>query len=77
MAVDVQRRTRHGTQTHGANGAEEEPIARGDTRGRVAVSFFVHVFDHYFYFPAELVGGFTLSGLVDKPWSQVSLRRCE
>ena len=25
-----------------------------------------------FYFPAQLVGGFTLSDLVDKPWSQVS-----
>ena len=27
---------------------------------------------HYFYFPAQLVGGFTLSDLLDKPWSQVS-----
>ena len=28
--------------------------------------------DHHFYFPAHLVGGFTLSDLLDKPWSQVS-----
>ena len=27
---------------------------------------------HHFYFPAQLVGGFTLSDLLDKPWSQVS-----
>ena len=27
---------------------------------------------HRFHFPAQLVGGFTLSGLLlDKPWSQV------
>ena len=32
-------------------------------------SFFFH---HHFYFPAQLVGGFTLSDLLDKPWSQVS-----
>ena len=28
--------------------------------------------NHHFYFPAQLVGGFTLSDLLDKPWSQVS-----
>ena len=28
-------------------------------------------FHHHFYFPAQLVG-FTLSDLLDKPWSQVS-----
>ena len=27
--------------------------------------------DHRFYFPAQLVGSFTPSDLVDKPWSQV------
>ena len=27
---------------------------------------------HHFYFPAQLVGDFTLSDLRDKPWSQVS-----
>ena len=32
----------------------------------------VVVVDHHFYFPAQLVGGFTLSDLLDKPWSQVS-----
>ena len=31
--------------------------------------FFVR---HHFYFPAPLVGGFTLSVLLDKPWSQVA-----
>ena len=29
-------------------------------------------FNHQFHFPAQLVGGFTLSELLDKPWSQVS-----
>ena len=29
-------------------------------------------FYHHFYFPAQLVGGFTLSDLLGKPWSQVS-----
>ena len=28
----------------------------------------------YFYFPALLVGGFTLCDLLDKPWLQVSCR---
>ena len=28
-------------------------------------------FDH-FYFPSQLVGGYTLSNLLDKPWSEVS-----
>ena len=28
--------------------------------------------EHHFYLPAQLVGGFTLSHLLDKPWSQVS-----
>ena len=36
------------------------------------VIFFVFLFSHHFYFPAQLVGGFTLSDLLDKPWSQVS-----
>ena len=44
------------------------------TPAAVSVSFFflVVVVDHHFYFPAQLVGGFTLSDLMDKPWSQVS-----
>ena len=33
--------------------------------------YFVY-FDHKFHFPAQLVGGFTLSDFLDKPWSQVS-----
>ena len=28
------------------------------------------VFFRHFYFPAQLVGGFTLSDLLDNPWSQ-------
>ena len=32
---------------------------------------FFFVFDHHFFFPAQLFGGFTLSDLLDKPWSQV------
>ena len=36
--------------------------------------FFVFCFFlyHQFYFPAQLVRGFTLSDLLDKPWSRVS-----
>ena len=34
-------------------------------------SFIFYYYDH-FYFPAQLVGGFTLSNLLDKPWAQVS-----
>ena len=34
--------------------------------------FFCFFFNHHFYFPAQLVGGFTLNDLLDKPWSQVS-----
>ena len=34
--------------------------------------FFLFFFDGHFYLPAQLVGGFTLSDLLDKPWSQVS-----
>ena len=33
--------------------------------------FFFLVFNHHFYFPSQLVGVFTLSDLLDKPWSQV------
>ena len=31
----------------------------------------LHV-NHHFYLPAQLVGGFALSDLLEKPWSQVS-----
>ena len=34
--------------------------------------FFSSFFSHHFCFPAQLVGGFPLSDLLDKPWSQVS-----
>ena len=34
-------------------------------------SFFFWWGGHHFYFPAQLVRGFTLSDLLDKPWSQV------
>ena len=35
------------------------------------VFFFCFCFNHHFYFAAQLLG-FTLSDLLDKPWSQVS-----
>ena len=42
-------------------------------KGRVRILSFIFLFfHHYFYFPGQLVGGFTLSDLLDKPWSQVS-----
>ena len=34
--------------------------------------FLFFSFDLHFYFRAQLVGGFTLRGLLDEPWSQVS-----
>ena len=34
------------------------------------IHYIIYIYDH-FYFPAQLVG-FTLSDLLDKPWSQVS-----
>ena len=34
--------------------------------------FLFFVYFHHFYFPSQLVGGFTLSDLLDRPWSQVS-----
>ena len=34
--------------------------------------FFFYFFSRHDYFPAQLVGGFTLSNLLDKSWSQVS-----
>ena len=40
----------------------------------VQSSHFYHFFNvNHFYFPAQLVGGFTLSDLLDKPWSQVGV----
>ena len=33
---------------------------------------YINIVDHHFYLPVQLVGGFTLSDLLDKPWSQVS-----
>ena len=35
-------------------------------------AIFIFIFFNHFYFPAFLVGGFTLNELLDKPWSQVS-----
>ena len=41
---------------------------------KIVISYvsFLFFFSHHFFFPAQLVGGFTLSDLLDKPWSQVS-----
>ena len=44
-------------------------IEKPSTRGIV---LFFFCFNNHFYFRAQLVGGFTLSDLLDKPWSQVS-----
>ena len=38
----------------------------------IFIFIFIYFFNDHFYFPAQLVGGFTLSDLLDKPWSQVS-----
>ena len=35
--------------------------------------FLIFFFPDHFYFPAQLVGGFTLSDLLEKPWSQVGV----
>ena len=44
---------------------------QGATSTYCFFAFFLKFF-HHFYFPAQLVGGFTLSDLLDRPWSQVS-----
>ena len=36
------------------------------------LSFLSFFLNHHFSFRAQLVGGFTLSDLLDKPWSQLS-----
>ena len=54
------------------------PLSRSTCRnyctatGTSALLLFLFCFNHHFHFPAQLVGGFTLSDLLDKPWSQVS-----
>ena len=48
-------------------------IHKSDGTYRTYLDFFLFfVFHHHFYFPAQLVVDFTLSDLLDKPWSQVS-----
>ena len=58
-------------------------ILRDSKRSSFIIDFFELQFDtatliipsfrmDHFYFPAQLVGCFTLSDLLDKPWSQVS-----
>ena len=40
---------------------------------QMTLLFTFFLIDHHVYFPAQIVGGFTLSGLLlDKPWSQLS-----
>ena len=41
-------------------------------RTSVRPFYFIFLFYCHVYFPAQLVGGYTLSYLLDKPWSQVS-----
>ena len=38
----------------------------------IAIFIYLYFFYHHFLFPAQLVGGFSFSDLLDKPWSQVS-----
>ena len=47
------------------------PFGRTFSGGRTDFFILFFLFQH-FYFPAQVVGGFTLSDLLDKPWSQVS-----
>ena len=47
-------------------------IGRGEPDRVHFVFCFFLFFYHHFYFPAQLVGSFTLSDLLDKPWSQAS-----
>ena len=47
-------------------------LLRDEREKGVAIISFCFIFFHRFYFPAQRVGGFTLSDLLDKPWSQVS-----
>ena len=47
-------------------------LLRDEREKGVAIIIFCFIFFHRFYFPAQRVGGFTLSDLLDKPWSQVS-----
>ena len=42
----------------------------GNNPGQHSV-LFIYFFNDHFHFPVQLVGGFTLSDLLDKPWSQV------
>ena len=34
---------------------------------------YIYIFNRHIYFPAQLVGGFALSDLLDKQWSQVGV----
>ena len=46
----------------------EVPVRRNTTELKHINSIYIYI-DHHFYFPAQVVGGFTLSDLLDKPWS--------
>ena len=56
--------------------AKKEQKLEGDIYIRTVYTscqVYIFVSNHHFHFPAHLVGGFTLSGLLlDKPWPQVS-----
>ena len=47
-------------------------LAPNKPAGSAFILFFCFFYNHHFYFPAHLVGGFTVSDHLDKPWSQVS-----
>ena len=53
---------------HAACKVEFQPFNRSYSQ----LTFFNFLQNHHFYFPAQLVGGFTLSDLLDKPWCEVT-----
>ena len=48
------------------------PKLSNSERPNLIPYIYIYILNHHFYFPAQLVGGFTLSDLLYKPWSQVS-----
>ena len=69
----MQRRTRY-VELQGYKNKNNNDTARffKSQTGGGGIYLFFFFLNHHFCFPAQLVGGFTLSDLLDKPWSQVS-----
>ena len=49
-----------------------KPCKKKNARTCFVLFFNTPEYLYHFYFPAQLVGAFTLSNLLDKAWSQVS-----